>query len=98
MWGEDLGGVLRGEDQEPLGPEEVPVVRARARRPVFFPVVFDIYPEREEDFARELGDSVARRDDAYWSFVSHRRRFSWPAFYRWWVARRWVMPRDVTKR
>ena len=51
----------------------------------------------QEDMTEALYDSVARRDDAYWlRFVRHR--FSWTRFMYWWVARRWIVQRDVRKR
>jgi len=60
------------------------------------PVLAVIFPEEDEDVERLLDDFVARKDDAYWArFV--RQRFSWQRFIRWWVARRWVIPRDLRR-
>ena len=50
-----------------------------------------------EDLGAALEDSMARRDDAYWlRYV--RQRFAWQRFTDWWLARRWIVPRDIRKR
>lgn len=50
----------------------------------------------DDDLQRGLDESRARLDDAYWAaFV--RRPFTWQRFLTWWVARRWIRPRDVTR-
>lgn len=43
-----------------------------------------------------LAEDQARWDDAYWLRVANGP-FSWQRFLNWWVARRWVRPRDITK-
>lgn len=48
------------------------------------------------DLEHALDDSRARQDDAYWLQIAHGP-FAWQTFLNWWVARRWIMPRDVTK-
>jgi hypothetical protein len=50
-----------------------------------------------DDWGSESGDDfVARADDAFWAaFI--RRPFSWQQYTTWWVARRWVIPRDIRK-
>lgn len=48
--------------------------------------------EEEEHIA----EGVARMDDAYWARYI-RQPFSWHRFTIWWVARRWVRPRDIQK-
>lgn len=46
------------------------------------------------DFDREAG----RMDDLYWARRVWQEPFSWALFYHWWVARRWLIPRDVRRR
>lgn len=45
---------------------------------------------------RNLAEDLARWDDAYWLRVANGP-FSWQRFTNWWVARRWVIPRDIRK-
>jgi hypothetical protein len=42
-------------------------------------------------------EDTARMDDAYWSRAA-RQPLSPQRFMDWWIARRWVMPRDVRRR
>lgn len=43
-----------------------------------------------------IEEHTARLDDAHWArFV--RRMPSPQDFLNWWIARRWVKPRDITK-
>lgn len=39
---------------------------------------------------------ISTLDDAYWWRIIHGP-FSWQLFTSWWVARRYVMPRDIRK-
>lgn len=49
--------------------------------------------EDPEDLAPAFDDGLARLDDAHWAgFV--RRPLAAGSFLVWWVARRWVKPRD----
>ena len=41
---------------------------------------------------------TARVDDTYWAWATRYRTFTWMEFTHWWVARRWLTPRDVRKR
>jgi hypothetical protein len=51
----------------------------------------------DDDFEAGLDDSRARQDDAWWA--RHvRLPYSPQRFTNWWVARRWIIPRDVRKR
>lgn len=60
------------------------------------PVIAVISAEDGEGVEASLDDSRARQDDAWWArFV--RGPFAWSRFMQWWVARRWVVPRDVRK-
>ena len=45
-----------------------------------------------------LAEDLARRDDAYWRRLAAGPWRGWQAFTSWWVARRWVQPRDVRRR
>lgn len=61
-----------------------------------FPAAAFLLADYDEQVRPALEDSVARLDDRSWSaFVEGP--FSWRRFTTWWVARRWVMPRDVRK-
>ena len=44
----------------------------------------------------EPAAELAWSDDAYWWRFVHRP-FSWSRFLTWWIARRWVVPRDIRK-
>jgi len=45
-------------------------------------------------------DQLAKLDDSIWSRMVFGRAypFTWRMFLMWWVARRWIEPRDVRKR
>lgn len=45
---------------------------------------------------RAVDDFTAKRDDAFWA-MQLKLPFTWQRFLNWWVARRWVRPRDITK-
>jgi hypothetical protein len=50
----------------------------------------------EEDLEVALDDFTARQDDGYWArFV--RRPYTPQRFIAWWIARRWVIPRDIRR-
>lgn len=53
----------------------------------------------EDGFLLEdaLDSDTARMDDAYWSRAA-RHLLTPQRFMDWWIARRWVMPRDVRRR
>lgn len=60
------------------------------------PVLAAIMIEHDDELPVALDDATARRDDAFWARyvkapVTPRR------FVRWWIARRWVIPRDPRK-
>jgi hypothetical protein len=60
------------------------------------PVIFAITSE-DADLDGAISDSIARQDDAFWHrFV--RDRFTWRRFTHWWIARRFIVPRDIRKR
>lgn len=48
------------------------------------------------DFQRALDDSRSRQDDAWWAAYI-RAPFTPQRYLNWWVARRWVIPRDIRK-
>jgi hypothetical protein len=51
----------------------------------------------EDGFLPEAFEEAgARMDDAYWLRVS-QRPLTPQRFLDWWVARRWVVPRDVRR-
>ncbi len=49
-----------------------------------------------EDFAEALDDSRARQDDAWWARYI-RLPYTPQRFTNWWVARRWIIPRDIRR-
>lgn len=60
------------------------------------PVIAVVSTDFDELVPKSLDESTARKDDAFWA--QHMRLpFSWQRFLNWWVARRWVRPRDITK-
>lgn len=67
------------------------------RQPV--PVLGIIWTELELDareYEHQLGLTTSKMDDAYWArFV--RQPFTWQRFTIWWVARRWIRPRDIRR-
>lgn len=62
------------------------------------PVDTVILAEDVRDVPAEVERSISEQDDRYWSAVIMRRPFSWQGFLEWWIARRWLEPRDVTRR
>ena len=65
------------------------------RSPV--PVRTVVQVDYDEDFSWAVEEFDGRADDAYWEHFA-RQQFTWDRFYEWWVARRWLVPRDVRKR
>ena len=61
------------------------------------PVAYVIFPEEDWEVEESLDDSVARLDDAFWAKFVYRG-FTWQRFIDWWIARRWIVPRDIRKR
>lgn len=46
--------------------------------------------------SRALAHARSWSDDGYWAaFV--RAPFTWQRFTNWWIARRWIIPRDPRK-
>lgn len=64
---------------------------------LFAPVLRVTFPETDADFGPGLADSLARRDDADWAWLV-AQPYTPQRFLNWWVARRWVVPRDVRRR
>lgn len=61
------------------------------------PVAMVLQLESLDREADDIDEAVTRLDDGYWlRFVE--APFSWRRFLQWWVARRWVEPRDIRKR
>lgn len=61
------------------------------------PVTHVIWSEDLDDMPAIIEDQTAEMDDAYWR-VFVVKTFTWLRFWNWWVARRWVEPRDIRKR
>lgn len=61
-----------------------------------------ILPTDEEEVDGSVGEALddwqSRMDDRRWSWHAFRAPFTWQRFVDWWVARRWVIPRDHTRR
>jgi hypothetical protein len=78
--------------------------RASQSHPEFPPGV--AYPMRviaviQSEFAAKVSFDMEEDydfyDDGYWAhFVA--QPFTWDRFYRWWIERRFLAPRDVRKR
>lgn len=68
--------------------------------PEFGRIVAVVQPEwAEDDGVIDWEESLARWDDAMWSrFVFGPVPFRWQTFILWWIARRYVIPRDPTRR
>ena len=67
--------------------------------PSFGRVFAAVTPEwAEDDGVVDWDEALSRMDDRVWSFVAFRAPFTWQRFLNWWVARRYVMPRDVRRR
>jgi len=60
------------------------------------PVNFVTMPEDTDGMIASMEDSISRMDDAYWSRLVYRG-FSWQRFLDWWIARRWIIPRDIRR-
>lgn len=87
------------EDPEALGDEAVPVVRAASRRGYRGPVLAAALTDHLEGYV-SWDDQLAMIDDRIWSRLvfSTRHPFSWGTFTLWWIARRYLVPRDIRKR
>jgi hypothetical protein len=95
----DISERADGEGEEAVGDQAVPVVSEEAGRAYFGRVYAVVQPEwGDDDEVVDWDQSLARQDDAYWSWMVMRARFSWQLFTNWWIARRWIVPRDVTRR
>jgi hypothetical protein len=101
----DLGRQLELQDPVPVGTTKVRgLLGARqgagpGSGGAFYPARVSRFISVEDEAAIEaaLDDDLAWSDDAYWRrFVD--RRFTWERYMTWWVARRFVVPRDVTRR
>ncbi len=61
---------------------------------LFTPVISVFTPTGDADF----DGTLARLDDAYWSRYVTVEPFTWQRFTHWWVARRYIQPRDIRRR
>jgi len=60
------------------------------------PIIAVISVEHAGKLEEGIADVQAKLDDVFWTkFIA--LPFSWPRFHTWWVARRWVIPRDIRK-
>lgn len=99
MWDDDLSRRSEIEGSEALGDEAVPLVQEDPGRPYFGKIFASVAPEwGDEDALIDWDDSTARWDDAFWSFFAFAAVFRWQTYFNWWVARRYVMPRDPRRR
>lgn len=57
-----------------------------------------IPPDYEEEGVGDWDAALAMQDDAFWSYFAFVAPFRWQTFLNWWVARRYVQPRDVRRR
>lgn len=61
------------------------------------PVLILIDAEHPAHIESAIAEQQARRDDAFWARFVKRFPVTPQGFLNWWVARRWVRPRDITK-
>lgn len=61
------------------------------------PVIAVVTADYDGGVQQALDDSVAHADDAFWARVVRRFPVTPQGFINWWVARRWLRPRDITK-
>lgn len=62
-----------------------------------FEVLVAIGPTYEEEIPEQVDAWLTHREDLYWArFILGP--FHWQRFQTWWIARRWVQPRDIRKR
>jgi hypothetical protein len=67
--------------------------------PEFGRIYAFIQPEwSEDDAVLDFDESTAMMDDGFWAYVAFRLSFSWQWYLNWWAARRYVEPRDQTRR
>ena len=75
----------------------MPVVPSRSQNVPEFGRVFLVIDSETEDLGEAIADATARWHDRVWGrYVM--KPFTWQRFTNWWVARRWIMPRDVRRR
>lgn len=54
-------------------------------------------PETNDDVVTILEDYQTHADDAWWAVEIRHWPFSWGRYRHWWIARRWLVPRDIQK-
>lgn len=59
-------------------------------------VIAVTHDEDGDDFEASVEDSRAHQDDAWWARYV-RGAYSPQRFLNWWIARRWVVPRDIRR-
>lgn len=95
----DLGGRDSLEGPEAVGDEALPVVQEHPGQAHFGKILGAVTPEFSEDDAPiDFDESLAMVDDGRWSYIVFIHPFSWQWFINWWVARRYIVPRDVRRR
>ena len=73
----------------------MPLVQEAARGAQFGRIILPLTSEVGE-LQQELDAAQAMYDDRAWSFQI-MQPFGWQRFLNWWVARRYVKPRDIRK-
>lgn len=61
------------------------------------PVSTVLQVEHTESIPAALAEQTARLDDAFWARFARRLWVTPQGFVNWWIARRWAVPRDITK-
>jgi hypothetical protein len=55
-----------------------------------------VTPEDDDELGPLVDAAVARLWDAYWAkYVM--APFTWQRYLGWWIARRWIVPRDIRR-
>jgi len=95
--GDDLRELVDGQDPDDVGRQAVSVVQARVRATGRLVPVIYAFTGAIEDLAEGIAESTAYTDDLFWAYHV-ARPFTWQRYIDWWAARRWLLPRDVTRR
>jgi hypothetical protein len=58
--------------------------------------VYAVVDADTADFQAAIDNSISRQQDAYWAHYI-RLPYTPQRFINWWVARRWIIPRDIRR-
>ena len=58
--------------------------------------VFAVIDADATDFQTAFDKSISKQQDAFWAWYI-KQPYTPQRFLNWWVARRWIIPRDIRR-